>query len=151
MTAIVWNNQYAGTDVQDMNRLYASFAFKDNGKKISLPVKYNTHPLVKAKAILELVKDKTGMAIGSISGMICVNNDGTRPDDPGSEPSGETFKFKARRNGATLEDDLSFHVPAFLNTTTAEVQSLGEALAAELTETGVVTVRFVGTTGSRRR
>lgn len=158
MTAIVWHNQYDGTDVQDLTRLYASFAFKDNGKKISLPVKYNTHPLVKAKALLELAKDYSAMKIGSISGMVCVNDDTTRPADPGSEPSGETFKFKARRQGEPLEDDLSFHIPAFVTPAglteaqqLAAVQSLGESMAAELSEANVIAVRFVGTTGSRRR
>jgi len=149
--AITWNPQYPEDKVTKIGRLYAGFSFKDNGKRIALPVKYNSDPHARAVSLLNALESKTAYKIGSISAVIELNSDITRPDDPGAEPRGETFKFKAKRQGVMLEDDLSLHVPGFLSLDADEVQDTGEALAAILTEAGVVVVRFVGTAGQSRR
>jgi hypothetical protein len=151
--AITWVNQYnSGAGVADIIRLFGGFSFKDNGKRISLPVKYNSDPLAKALSLLNYSENLTCYKIGSISGLLKLNADPTRPDDPGAEPRGETMKFKARRDGELVEDDLSFHIPGFLASTGDDVQTAGEYIAASiLTESGVVAVRFVGTAGQSRR
>jgi len=143
--AIDWNETYTADSVASIKALYAGFRFNDDGMRVLLPVKYNVDSYATAEAVLDYIQEQamSGMLCSNISAILARNNNQAAPADPGGEPRGHLYRFKALRNAQSIEDDLSLFVPAHLVDDVADVQTHGTAIAGLLSESGVVAVRYV--------